>query len=232
MLSLRNSYHAGDQNKFIMPDAPKKETTIRHFGCGLVGLADLILYLEDNRKRNQGGEEKSSGKSGISAKAYDSFLNLLDNTVAKVHRLTGLNGFSLSHGFNRFADRNALPFKAHWGVPQKKLLEEVRFMLDRDIPVILSIGPDLVPWRKNKGVLFLSDRPEKHPEGALVSDHYVTVTGLLEMEGKTYLRVASWGKQYYMDFSEYTRYVKSQPPVFGSLFSNILLVTPVRSETP
>ena len=54
-----------------------------------------------------------------------------------------------------------------------------------------------------------------------VKDHYVNVTGIIESENCTMFEISSWGKKYYINYSEYRDYVKKHD---NYLFSNILYI--------
>ena len=54
-------------------------------------------------------------------------------------------------------------------------------------------------------------------------DHYVTITGVYtdDVKNKTFFRVLSWGREYYIKYRDYIDYVNE----FSSyLFSNILYI--------
>lgn len=50
-----------------------------------------------------------------------------------------------------------------------------------------------------------------------MTDHYVTITGVFKdnNSGQIWLRVQSWGEQYYLNFSEFYNYNIGVP--FGNL---------------
>jgi len=168
----------------------------------------------------------SAGDSAVPGTgAYRDFLDSLNGTYAKVRRVLGLNGFSMARGFNSYAKMNRMPFRAKWGVRKKDILTDIRRMLSEDIPVVLSVGPNLVPGRKNPGVNFYPAEDKTRSQSVRVLDHYVTVTGVEKEDDKIFLQIYSWGKMYLVDFDEYMRYIKSQPPLIGSLVTSILCVT-------
>lgn len=238
MLSLKHDYHAGNQGDFHA-DGRRDDAVIRKYGCGLIGLADLLIYLGKETagqapERKNGAEDRTENAGlaalfsagGGSEAAYRELVRRLDAADARVRGALGLNGFAMARAFNRLAAREGLRFSARWSVPEEKLLAELRRMLDGNIPAVFSIGPNLVPWRKNAGVNFYADPEKKDPHVLRVRDHYVTVTGLAETGDRRMLRISSWGQTYYVDFDEYLQYVQSQPPFFGALFSNLLSVKP------
>ena len=49
-------------------------------------------------------------------------------------------------------------------------------------------------------------------------DHYVTVTGMIQDDDRLLLEISSWGQKFYIDYKEYTDYVKKCD---NYIFSNI-----------
>jgi hypothetical protein len=226
MLELKYPYHAGDQGSFRSDGNPKKDKTIQKYGCGLIGLADLLVYLGQSRDKAKTGEDCAAfaAPQQNAELAYRDFVLQLERTSARVHRVLGLNGLSMARGFNTYARKNNLSWKAHWGTAAKELLPSVKAMLEADIPVILSIGPNLVPWNKTPGIRFYTDPGKTGAQTPRVLDHYVTVTAVRESGQQTVLKIASWGKTWYIDFNEYQSYVKHQPPILRTIASNILII--------
>jgi hypothetical protein len=157
----------------------------------------------------------------------------------------GLNGLSMSHGFNRydsmlppFDDTLILPFNismglySEWNIFDSNILPRMKEMLRDDIPFPLSIGPG------EAGVIFYDINPQKYDPYNLViklgknneydefiptyvNGHYVTVTGMMidDVKNKKILEISSWGKKYYIDYDQYINQ-REFPP-----FSNILYIT-------
>ena len=148
---LRHRYSAGNQESFSEADR-----RIARYGCGLIGLADLILYLRE-RTWKEGG----AGETGIhSGPVYDAFVRRMDHRLARARRKVGLNGFSMAAAFNSRARKRGWKLRARWGVPREKLLSSIREMLARDIPVILSVGPGFGRREHMKGTtLYRGDTP-------------------------------------------------------------------------
>ena len=94
LAELKHTYFAGNQNEFRSP-------RIASYGCGLIGFADLLLYLmeQDWRTGGAGGFATRGGKK------YEEFISRLDRSFARVYSHIGLNGFSMAIAFNRRARR-------------------------------------------------------------------------------------------------------------------------------
>ena len=90
-------------------------------------------------------------------------------------------------------------------------------MLRRDIPVILSIGPNFPRlWKQGKETLYRMDQGD-YRRAAETRAHYVTVTGMDE----SWLRISSWGKEYYLSREEYETY---RADISSALVSNIVYI--------
>ncbi len=208
---LRHRYNAGNQESFSGEDR-----RIARYGCGLIGLADLILYLRE-RSWKQGGAGETGSHSGP---VYDAFVRRMDRRLARARRKVGLNGFSMAAAFNSRARKRGWKLRARWGVPPSELLSSIREMLERDIPVILSVGPGFGRRDRLKGAALY----QKGVPADRAFDHYVTVIGMEENEGKVWLRVMSWGREFRIDAEEYLHGVRRSIPLLGAFFSNILYI--------
>ena len=208
---LRHRYNAGNQESFSEADR-----RIAQYGCGLIGLADLILYLRE-RSWQKGGAGETGSHSGP---VYDTFVRRMDRRLARARRKVGLNGLSMAAAFNSRARKRGWNLRARWGVPLEKLLPSIREMLEKDIPVILSVGPGFGRREHMKGtVLYQGNVPADR-----AFEHYVTVIGMEETGEKVWFRVMSWGREFRIDAAEYLKGVERSIPLLGRFFSNILYI--------
>lgn len=190
----------GGNQKWFEGDILKK------YGCGLVSCTDILLCV--NKEHNV-----------ISQESYLEFSKELGDNFFKVRKIVGLNGISMAFGMNRFFAKNNLPYKAEWGTGKEKIPAEIERMLGMGVPVCLSVGPCLFK-KKGSGVTFYRDASRFCPKRFGVNDHYVTVTGLLKAEDDLWLEISSWGKKFFVSFSEYMNY---KGKLFNC-FSNILVI--------
>ena len=233
-LNLKGRYYAGDQNEFA--DGVLK---LARYGCGLVGLTDLLIYLmekdwKQNRRKAPGndagggivpGEKTGSRETAGEVRrhggeAYQRLVKSFDEHLARVRGRLGLNGYSMARAFNKRAAERGWLLRGTWGAPKGRLPEAVQDMLERDLPVILSFGPLFRLPGQNPGILMY---PEGGGPPVRVQDHYVTVIGILDKAGTEYYRIVSWGKCYLIRTEDY-RKGRKHWPVFGPLFSNILYI--------
>lgn len=178
---------------------------LKKSGCGVIGAANVILYLK--------------GKRTITRMEYMDTAKELWKYYLPVLPGLGMNGLILTLGMNRYFRRNALPYRAYWKVSGKKLLQRIDQQLADDIPVILSIGPDFPKlWERHSLQLYERVQNARLIPAVKTRAHYVTVTG---REGQ-WLRISSWGKEYYLNLKEFQTYIQMYNT---SLVSNILYVS-------
>lgn len=155
----------------------------------------------------------------------------------------GITGFGLARRMNRIFRREQLPFRSKWSIGRKRLEKRLLEMLSEDIPVLLSVGPgffhrkERLPMyrpaeeQEGKGKNRESGGPEGHRDftggftkANSMHDHYVTVTGYLETGGAfpgRWLRISSWGGEYYVNHEEYMEHVRKYD---NFLFSSLLYI--------
>lgn len=196
-----------------------RQDYVRKYGCGVIASCDLLLYLSRFRDDcKKGFFAEASLKDGITLEKYNDLADRLRHHYLPVIPGYGINGFSLAIGLNMYFTRYGLPFTARWGVGHKHLWSSINEMLEKDIPVIFSIGNEFPRfWRKDRlGLYSAPDRDNLKPVKSTRA-HYVSVTGCDEQ----WLRISSWGKEYYVNKVEYCRFVDEYS---NYLFSNILYI--------
>ena len=187
-------------------------------GCGVVAALDWLLYLQ-KRERPAFVSFLPKTPGEIQKEDYVRLLQTLSRKYLPMIYPTGINGLVLAAGMNLLFLREHLPYRAAWRVTRKGLWEGIRDMLRRDYPVILSVGPNFPRILSGKGKATLFQR---NPHGTLypsagVNAHYMTVTA---MEGD-WLRLSSWGREYYLNIPAYEDYVREHS---SYVFSNILYI--------
>ena len=212
MADLRHKYFAGSQEAFRA-----ESRRIAQYGCGLIGLCDLIIYLTERSWR-----EKAEGQTGVHrGRSYEAFVHKIDDRMARAYRKLGLNGWSMARAFNRRAKKRGWPLRARWGVPMETLVQEVNAMLLKDIPVIMSVGPGFRSPDGTKGIALYAEDGMTRIDRA--SDHYFTVIGLITRAGRRFFRVASWGRIYLVDTETYEEGLRRTPVLFRG-FTSILKI--------
>ncbi len=176
--------------------------TIRKCGCGPVAALDLLLYLE-----NRTGP--------IDHADYERELQRITKKYFLLVRPFGINGLALAFGLNLLLRDRGHPYRACWEASRKKLWPRIEDMLERDLPVILSVGPNFPrPWSGDQIDFYVRLNAGGFRPATKTKSHYFTATGLDE----TWLRISSWGREYYIlrkDYDEYAR--KSSIPLLTNI---------------
>jgi len=222
MLQIRHRYisvRRGQTRTFGGNQMYSASKTMREVGCGVIAALDLLLYL--NRVHMGGQCEMFSAAledGSIDEKEYDELARALSRRFFPIVPKLGINGLMLAGGLNAFFRRYRFPFRASWGIGRQRLEDRIADMLSRDIPVVLSIGPNFpLIWQKNE-LNFYAHTPNGEMKHACsIRSHYVTVTGMDE----THFRISSWGREYYISKQEYLSYIRHNS---GSIVSNIVYI--------
>lgn len=210
MLSLRSPFPRVRRDNQIAYGGNQmwsEKKLIRSVGCGPVAALDLLRYLS--------GE---TGREPLPLAEYDGALTELCRRYFPLIPGHGINGVMLAIGLNRLFRRRGLPYRAAWAFSGDRLWERVREMLERDVPVILSIGPNFpLIWRKDRLPFYSRRADGNFVRSSSAKSHYVTVTGLDD----SWVRISSWGREFFLNRQEYDAFVKQHST---PLFSNILYV--------
>ncbi len=220
MVALRNAFPAvrhGPRLLYGGDQTLSGDRTVRSCGCGVIACLDLLLYLCRFHACRAERLEPLVGQDPISAADYDCCTVYLKQHYFPLIPHHGINGLFLAAGLNRVFRRCRMPYHARWGVAREHFWPSIEEMLLQDLPVILSIGPNFpLFWQHNTLQLHKKSRDSYVPAGK-INAHYVSVTGMDEK----WLRVSSWGLEYYISKSAYENYVKAHS---ARLVSNILWI--------
>lgn len=193
--------------------------TVHRSGCGLIAGTDLLLYLHRNHPACSSPLTCAcEGEEPLSFAQYHRLVQEIRKKYLPVIPHFGMNGWMLTGGLNRYFRNHHIPLRARWGVWGSELWEAVEELLERDIPVILAVGPNFPRiWGRDK-LRFYVRRPDgTYCSTCAVKAHFVTITGM----DRRWLQIASWGKRYCIDREEFVRYVKKHSCY---LFSNIAYI--------
>ena len=134
----------------------------------------------------------------------------------------GMNGLALAFRMNRYFRRYRMPYRAAWCSSRSRSLKAMAAMLDRDIPVILSVGPDFpLLWQKHPVDLYV--RPGDTAPAHRVRAHYMVVTGM----ENGWLTLSSWGRQYYLPLAAWEEHHKYHS---GYLVDGIVFIRSLRTR--
>ncbi|MCR5215344.1 MAG: hypothetical protein K6C69_00145 [Lachnospiraceae bacterium] len=191
-----------------------------NLGCGLVAVADTLSYL---CRTNGASIPQIPYESTISQETYTKYLNRLRRRMPILSLLGGIPAMELVWALRYYSKKAHLSYSFRWGVPSRKMYGVIAKMLSQDLPVIVSVGMAFPYFISKAGVKYY----EKRPNGNLVvagtvRGHYMTITGLMDVDERAYLRVSSWGMEYYIDFEEYLNFARKKSNL---LFTNILYIS-------
>ena len=221
MLCIKNDYISvddGQRRSYGGNQMASDWRTMREVGCGVIAALDLLLYLCRYHGCSCGFFAEAAEDGSIDEHEYDALAQKLSRRFFPMIPKLGINGLMLAAGLNRFFRHYNLPYRAVWGIGRGRLFDEIADMLARNIPVILSVGPNFpLFWQKHE-LSFYASRPDGSFFRACgIKAHYVTVTGIDEKR----LRISSWGREYYIDRGEYMDYIRRRS---GSVVSNIVKI--------
>ena len=191
---------------------------LQNVGCGLIACTNLLLYLD---RYEIVCEEKeidniSKEKSSYTLAEYNSYAENLNKKYFPVIPGIGMIGWIMVWGLNRYFRKHRMKIRAAWGVKPERLCMSMEEMLTKNLPVILSVGPNFpFIWKKNKLLFYILNKEGAYVQACQASGHYVTVTAMDE----TWLCISSWGKKYYINRQEYMEYARRYS---GFLVSNIV----------
>lgn len=197
-IKSKNSISYGGNQKWFAPKF------LKDFACGVIGAADVLLHLE--------------GKEHMTETEYMEFAKMLWKKYLPVIPGFGMNGLTLILGMNRYFRKSKLPYYAYWGINRKKMIFRMDEMLEKDIPVIFAVGPNFPKvWGKKSVRLYTKTTEGIYSPTSKARAHYMIVTG----RDGLWLRVSSWGKEYYINYVEFQDYVRQYS---CSIVSNIVCI--------
>ena len=237
--------YGGSQMWFPKSNWYSKDYILHNYGCGTIATADMFLYLA-LQKEDQKSPITAIALSAIDQIDYQNYINYvrtIHDQFTKTHRFIAVIGPKVAAAINSYSDKNRLGLKASWKykLTYYDMYDIMEEMLDHDLPVILSIGPNTpklwgkkgIPFYEKKEIEYLEEDSSQNnnPKRCKpyyykaaynnINGHYVTVTGIIKDEVATriMLRISSWGKQYYINYEEYRDYVEN----FGGTYTSSLV---------
>jgi len=227
----------GDQNFFRGAPEGTADWRKQKLGCGVTALSDVFFYLAGRNADDCTGKMAGDINRCLSEEEYKDYYNQIYRFVGGIlpWAKNGLSFLRIQVSFNRMARRQGWQFRARWGFSYRKMSGRIVEMLSRNIPVILCIPFMVFKRDKGQGITFYEKADGNYTKVCRVSAHYVVVLGVEGQEGQKWLRISSWGKEYYINWEEYR--VLLCPPlknhmVYGfcrrlleTILGNILYIT-------
>ncbi len=206
------TFYGGSQMWFPADDWKRKDYVIHQYGCGTIATADLFLYLalQNSGLKTPDAEIAIRGKSMITDENYDQYIHFINDHYTKTHRVIAVLGTKVASSINAYSKAYGLGLQASWRfhLSYYDMLGIMEEMLLQDIPVILSIGPNMPNLWGKKGIPFYelrkiefrikdkqskdantasSDKKDDNVKKAYyynlvypkINSHFVTVTGII-----------------------------------------------------
>ncbi len=209
MLSLTKKYIQVERNGRLSYGGSQmwsENKTVKVCGCGPVAVLDTLLYLTNRQDRPMSLEE------------YNRTLEAMSKRYFPLVKPFGINGLMLAAGMNRLLRKYRLPYRAFWAVSGRKFWPRVEELLRQDLPVIFSVGPNFPAlWQKHRLTFYRKTADGVYVPSSSAKSHYITATGI----DPEWLRISSWGTEYYINRREYDEYIHKHST---SLVSNILML--------
>lgn len=198
---------------------------VRRCGCGAVAATDVLFYLHQNHPGFQSDLFRDiPNQTVLPLDIYNSLLDRMRKRYFFLIPRFGMNGLGVSFGMNGYFRSNHISMRANWGVWKGQIWSTVERLLSEDIPVICAVGPNLpFFWNKHKLRFYVRTKDGNYQSAAMTKAHYVTITGIDER----WLKISSWGREYYISREEYDRYAAKHS---SYLVSNIVNLKPVRNR--
>lgn len=187
-----------------------RQKYVQKSGCGVISCTDLLIYLYRYRTgcRTELFSKVLSADSECCAIPLETYNRLADSLRRRylpvIPRL-GMNSLVLILGLNRYFIKYDIRLRASWCVSPKKMWRRMGEMLAADLPVIFAVGPNFpFIWRKHKLNFYKQRVDGSYAIACQTRAHFITVTAM----DKEWVRISSWGKEYYINKYEYEDYVK------------------------
>ena len=209
MLSLNKQYIQVERNGRLSYGGSQmwsENQTVKVCGCGPVAVLDTLLYLTNRQDRP------------LSLEEYNRTLEAMSKRYFPLVKPFGINGLMLAAGMNRLLRKYRLPYRAFWAVSGRKFWPRVEELLRQDLPVIFSVGPNFPAlWQKHRLTFYRKTADGVYVPSSSAKSHYITATGI----DPKWLRISSWGTEYYINRKEYDEYIRKHST---SIVSNILML--------
>jgi hypothetical protein len=221
---IKTRSYGGNQKFFKPLEGTANEYKYR-YGCGLVALADTILYMSTAIKGSMKVKGTKYTSDLASMEEYRDYFDGIVSMTGWVPTPIGATNAWLVFAFNLMAVRRLRGYVGFWGLSRRKIFGRVNRMLSENIPVILCIPNVINIFRRKKYKLklYVPDTDCRHYEQ--VNTHFVTVTGIVQRGERIFYRVSSWGMEYEIDIREYDQMLKGL--LFGNILGNVLVIRKV-----
>lgn len=151
-------------NQMWFPDNKKysRDYILHHYGCGTIAAADLFLYLARQKKdlRTPLTDLALKKENEIVFTNYAAYVKMIHDQYTRTLPVLAVLGPSAAYAINSYSAYYGLGLRASWkwSLNYFDMYELIEEMLQKDIPVILSIGPNTPKLWGKKGIPFYEFR--------------------------------------------------------------------------
>lgn len=208
-------YHGGSQNWW------GEKSKIQNWGCGLIAMCDLEIYLAMQSTDNKLDSELLYDGSYIERESYKAYVTQRQSDNYDIVWSMGVLPGSMEQGIKRFISYNCdTDATARWGSSNDFIKTEnmIKEMLNNDIPVVAS-G---YAFKKSQGLPYYKYEDNiMQPIGLICKSHYFVIKGIDKVRLTsdryvTYLRIETYGEERYLQYDEWMSRL--------SYFTNILYI--------
>ncbi|MDF2485029.1 MAG: hypothetical protein K0R46_1197 [Herbinix sp.] len=150
-------YYGGSQMWFSDKPRYSKDYILHNYGCGTIATADLFLYLALQKKSYRTAVTAlAMNEDEIRYTDYLSYLRTIHDKYTKTLPVLAVLGPAIASAINSYSNNFGLGYKAVWKLTLNyyDMYDLIEEMLWKDLPVILSIGPNTPKLWGKKGVPF------------------------------------------------------------------------------
>lgn len=183
---------------------------VRRCGCGIISALDTLMYMHFNKPGCNSAFFAKSDVNPIAQSRYDRLVLKLKKYIPTVYPF-GTSGAVIALGLNVLFRRFRMPYSARCVVSLRSMWTRTAEMLNNNIPVILAVGHS-ISFSRRYIPLYTKQADGKLKRTARARAHFVTVTAM----GPNWLRVSSWGREYYMKRADLENYAKRASAPFAT----------------
>lgn len=238
----KNIYsYGGNQGWFDDSDWFSEDYILSWYGCGTIAIADTFLYwaLQDGNK-NTDKTKMCLDESPKTKDTYLDYVRIINSKYTNTPRWLGVIGPDMAAALQMYSFKSKFDYRASWkfNLSDQDMEQLIVKMLNNDMPVIFSVGPNTQNLSGDKEVSLNKQikRGDAGYDSAInalyqykparsTKGHYMTITGIIydeNTENKNeaiMLHISSWGEEYYISYKEYREYVHD----IGDKFTSSLL---------
>ncbi len=190
---------------------------IRRAGCGIIASNDVTLYLENGVSDYQWYEYYN-----LIMDTYERFPGIVYsyNPNININNTPLVSPLFVNEYFTNLGYNVSLFCVSEDN--ENDMIDRIIVSLENNIPVIMleydpiasaiksidNQDPPVINLNNTHMKRYDSRISDFYDTGYLLLHHYITVTGLYHngINNNTYLRVQSWGEEYYIDFNDFCRF--------------------------